>query len=125
MKIPAFLALALLQANGMALAQTTPSSPASAATLATAHPQAGCLAGIARERRDFAGAVEQGLQLGRIDPKSRPTLERILAEITALEASAKADRAISTKDCKAIYQRVVAENSGIQMTMRSNVYRPK
>jgi len=122
------LVLSALLAPGFLLAQTPALSPASAGSGANPgqvgerHPQAGCLAAIFRERRDYAGAVDQGLKSGLLDPNSRPALEKILAEITALEAAARADRNLSADACKGLYKRVVAENSGIQMTMRARPY---
>lgn len=123
------LALATLLTPGFLLAQTPAQTPASAGLsgnpgqLGERHPQAGCLAAISRERRDYAGAVDQGLKSGLLDPNSRPALEKILAEITALETAARADRNLSADECKGVYKRVVAENSGIQMTMRARPYK--
>ena len=122
------LALATLLAPGFLLAQTPTQNPASAGLNGNPgqgterHPQAGCLAAISREHRDYAGAVDQGLKSGLLDPNSRPALEKILAEITALEAAARADKNLSADACKGLYKRVVAENSGIQMTMRARPY---
>lgn len=122
------LALSTLLAPGILLAQTPAQNPTSAGSIANPaqarerHPQAGCLAAIFRERRDYAGAVDQGLKSGLLDPSSRPALEKILAEITSLEAAARADRNLSADECKGLYKRVVAENSGIQMTMRARPY---
>ncbi len=122
------LALSTLLAPAFLLAQTPAQNPASAGLGATQglsserHPQAGCLAAIFRERRDYAGAVDQGLKSGLLDPNSRPALEKILAEITALEAAARADKSLSADACKSLYKRVVAENSGIQATMRARPY---
>lgn len=123
------LALSTLLAPGLLLAQPPAQNPASAGSIASPgqgaerHPQAGCLAAIFRERRDYAGAVNQGLKSGLLDPNSRPALEKILAEITSLEAAARADRNLSADACKGLYKRVVAENSGIQMTMRARPYK--
>lgn len=122
------LALSALFAHGLLLAQIPAQNPTSAGSSANPgqgaerHPQAGCLAAIARERRDFAGAVDQGLKSGLLDPNTRPALEKILAEITTLEAAARADRNLSADECKGLYKRVVAENSGIQATMRARPY---
>ena len=123
------LVLSTLLAPGFLLAQTHAQNPASAGLsgnpgqVGERHPQAGCLGAISRERRDYAGAVDQGLKSGLLDPNSRPALENILAEITALEAAARADRNLSADACKGLYKRVVAENSGIQMTMRARPYK--
>ena len=122
------LALATLLAPGFVLAQTPTQNPASAGLsgnpglVSERHPQAGCLAAIGRERRDYAGAVDQGLKSGLLDPNSRAALEKILGELAALEAAARADKNLSAEACKGIYKRVVAENSGIQMTMRARPY---
>lgn len=122
------LALSTLLAPGFPLAQTPAQNPASAGWSANPgqvserHPQAGCLAAISRERRDYAGAVDQGLKSGLLDPNSRAALEKILADITALEAGARADKNLSADACKGIYKRIVAENSGIQATMRARPY---
>lgn len=122
------LALSTLLAPGFLLAQTPAQNPASAGWSANPgqvserHPQAGCLAAIGRERRDYAGAVDQGLKSGLLDPNSRAALEKILADITALEAEARADKNLSADACKGIYKRIVAENSGIQATMRARPY---
>ena len=122
------LVLSALSAPGFLLAQAPAQNPASAGLSANPgqgterHPQAGCLAAISREHRDYAGAVDQGLKSGLLDPNSRPALEKILAEITALEAAARADKNLSADACKGLYKRVVAENSGIQMTMRARPY---
>ena len=123
------LALSTLLAPGFLLAQTPAQNPASAGLggnpglVSERHPQAGCLGAISRERRDYAGAVDQGLKSGLIDPNSRAALEKILSEITALEAGARADKNLSADACKGIYKRIVAENSGIQMTMRASPYK--
>ena len=122
------LVLSTLLTPGLLLAQTPAQNPASAGLGATQgqaserHPQAGCLAAIGRERRDYAGAVDQGLKSGLLDPNSRAALEKILADITALEAEARADKNLSADACKGIYKRIVAENSGIQATMRARPY---
>lgn len=129
MKQLTLLALLTLWTPGLLLAQTPPQKPASAALSGTPglanerHPHAGCLSAISRERRDFAGAVDQGLKRGMIDPSRRAALEKVLDELTALEAGARADTNISADACKGIYKRIVAENSGIQMTMRASPYR--
>lgn len=110
------------------LAQTPAQNPASAGMVGKPgqvnerHPQAGCLAAISRERRDFSGAVDQGLKRGLIDPNSRASLEKTLGELAALESSARADSSLSADTCKGIYKRVVAENSGIQIAMRARPY---
>lgn len=122
------LALSTLLTSGVLFAQAPAQNPASAGLSATPglvserHPQAGCLAAIGRERRDYAGAVDQGLKSGLLDPNSRAALEKILADITALEAGARADKNLSADACKGIYKRIVAENSGIQATMRARPY---
>jgi len=122
------LVLSAMLAPGFLLAQAPAQNPASAGSTANPgqvgerHPQAGCLAAIFRERRDYAGAVDQGLKSGLLDPNTRPALEKILAEITTLEAAARADRNLSADACKGLYKRIVAENSGIQATMRARPY---
>lgn len=128
MNKPTLLALFTVLTPGFLLAQTPAQNPASAGMgskpglVSERHPQAGCLAAIARERRDFAGAVDQGLKRGLIDPNSRAALEKTLGELAALEASARADSSLTADMCKGIYKRVVAENSGIQITMRASPY---
>ena len=128
-KLTLLALLTLLVTPGFLLAQTPAQNPASAEMggkprlVSERHPQAACLAAINRERRDFAGAVEQGLKSAVIDPHSRAALEKTLGELTALEAGARADINLSADACKGIYKRIVAENSGIQMTMRARPYK--
>lgn len=123
------LTLSIVGAPGFLMAQTPAQNAASTAmnnppaVVGERHPQAGCLGAVARERRDFAGAVEQGLKAGMLEPGSRPALEKILGEITALEAGARADKNLTADACKSLYKRVVAENAGIQTTMRARPYR--
>ena len=123
------IALTTVWMSGMVLAQISAQSPVASGISADPgpvierHPQAGCLGAVARERRDYAGAVDQGLKTGLLDPNSRPALEKILGEITALEASARADKTLTADACKSLYKRIVAENSGIQITMRARPYK--
>ena len=122
------LVLSILATPGFLLAQTPVQSPASPAMngqpglVAERHPQAGCLGAVRRELGDYAGTVDQGLKTGRIDPNRRAGFEKILAELTALEASARSDKNLTSEACKGIYKRIVAENSGIQTTMRARPY---
>ena len=124
-----FLTVSSLLASSFAMAQTTaphPSVPASTTKTvppSVRHPHAVCLAGISRERINFAGAIDVGIQKGLIDPKERTALEKTLSNLMALEASASANRSISYAECKGIYQRFVAENTGIQMQMRANPFK--
>lgn len=128
MNILRLLALSLLVTPGIVLAQTpTPNPSAAAVTRPTGqvierHPQAGCLGAVRRELGDYAGAVDQGLKTGRLDPNKRPDLERILGELTTLEAAARADKNLTGDACKGLYKRIVAENAGIQTTMRARPY---
>lgn len=118
------LALSLLIAPGFAPAQT-PGQPPVAAGMGSQPAQAsqaGCLGAIRREIGDYAGAVDQGLKTGRLDPNRRADLEKILANLTALEAAARADKNLTGDACKGLYKQIVAENSGIQITMRARPY---
>ena len=122
------LALSLLVAPGVVLAQTATPNPNAAAIASPQaqaierHPQVGCLGAIRRELGDYAGAVDQGLKTGRLEANKRPDLERILGELRALEAAAQADKNLTGDACKGLYKRIVAENSGIQTTMRARPY---
>lgn len=122
------LALSILLTPGFWLAPTFAQTPSSAPTGSTPgqvterHPQAGCLGAIRRELGDYAGAVNQGLKTGRIDPNQRAALEKKLAELTALEASARTDKNLTGYACKGLYKRIEAESSGIQITMRARPY---
>lgn len=113
--------LVLAQSAGPILAP--PAGQAQLLPPAERHPQAGCLAGISRERLNYAGAIELGIQKGLIDPKQRPALEKILSELTALEARARANRNIGNDECKGIYKRIVAESTGLQMQMRASPFK--
>jgi hypothetical protein len=127
MKTHTLLALFTLLAPGWVLAQVPAPNPATALgaqalPAVERHPQAGCLGAVGRERRDFAGAVDQGLKTGRLDPSQRTLLENKLTEMTALETSARADKNFNAEACKGLYKRIVAENAGIQTTMRARPY---
>lgn len=118
------LALSILLASGAAWAQV-PSQPAGTLQAGERHPQAGCLGAIRRELGGYAGAIDQGIKTGWLDPNQRPHFDRILSELTSLEASARVDKNLTADACKSIYKRVVAENAGIQATMRARPYRPE
>ena len=122
------LALSPLFASGLVLAQVPVHNPAApsmgsqAGPIVARHPQAGCLGAVRRELGDYAGAVDQGLKAGRLDPNMRAPLVNKLGELTALEASARADKNLTGDACKSLYKRIVAENAGIQTTMRARPY---
>jgi hypothetical protein len=123
------LAVLSLLVSTLVLAQSAvqnhvpPADPAKPLLATERHPQAGCLAGISRERLNYAGAIDLGIQKGLIDPKQRPALEKIHSDLMALETRATANRNISNDECKGIYKKIVAESTGLQMQMRASPFK--